>query len=238
MSTELEELWGQEWRAICDKIGKSGPIGAAISDNFLRRISVNAPVVLGYALICVAIHLTTGWYPGMFRILGVHDTWNGASLLQYTSLFTHIFAHSDYGHLKANMAYLLLIGPGVEHSFGSKNLIMIMFCVALTSALAHIVLGSSHVHQLGASGVVFACIILNSLSSASSGKIPLSFVLTAALYLGEELFKFFWPGDNISHHAHLTGGLVGAAAGFLIHQQKRKKKTTSIINKWLKSKKK
>ena len=66
----------------------------------------------------------TGWIPSMGRLLGVHDTWNSSRLWQYTSLITHIFAHSDYGHLKGNMTHLLLVGPGVEHAFGSKNLML------------------------------------------------------------------------------------------------------------------
>jgi membrane associated rhomboid family serine protease len=237
-SSQREETWSQEWKEICDKIAKSGPAGSFVANHILRRITINAPVVLLFVAICVVLHIMTGWFPGMFRILGVLDTWDGSRLLQYTSLFTHIFAHSDYNHLKGNMTHLLLTGPGVEYAFGSKNLAIIMLVVALVSAFAHIMFGSSYTHQLGASGVVFACILLNSLVSASNGKIPLSFILTATLYLGDEFFKFFWGGGAVSHHAHLTGGLVGAAAGFVIQKQRTKKKTKSIIEKWMKGKNK
>jgi membrane associated rhomboid family serine protease len=173
----------------------------------------------------------------MFRILGVADTWNSVSLLQYTSLMTHIFAHADYWHLRCNMTHLLLTGPGVEYAFGSKNIVIIMLLVAVSSALIHALVGSSYTHQLGASGVVFACILLNSLVSASNGMIPLSFILTAVMYLGEEMAKFVLNTDGVSHHAHLTGGLVGAAAGFYIHELRRKKKAQSFVNRWLKNNK-
>jgi membrane associated rhomboid family serine protease len=211
-----------------------GTIGKSVSDNFLRRLTVNAPVLLCFVVICVVIHVSTGWIANMGRILGVHDTWDTLRFpCQYTSLVTHIFAHSDYGHLRGNMTHLLLVGPSVEHVFGSKNLLLIMLVVAVVSAFAHILLGNAHTHQLGASGVVFACILLNSLVSATNGTIPLSFLLTVILYMGDELFQFFWNSDATSHHAHLTGGLVGAAAGFYIHRERSKSKTKTFLNKWM-----
>lgn len=155
-------------------------------------------------------------------MLAVHDTWKTTRPLQYTSLVTHIFVHSGFGHLRGNMTHLLLVGPSVEHAFGSLNVSIIMLVVAIVSAFAHILLGNNYSHQLGASGVVFACILLNSLVGASHGKIPMAFVLVAMLYLGEELALFFkfWNPDGISHHAHLTGGVVGAVAGFYIHRKR------------------
>ena len=93
-------------------------------------------------------------------------------------------------------------------------------------------MGSNGTHQLGASGVVFALILLNSLVSVNNGKIPVSFLIIAVSYLSEELFGFFFRRDATSHHAHLTGGLVGAAAGFHIHQQKRIDKTRKYVNTW------
>ena len=125
------------------------------------------------------------------------------------------------------MTHLLLVGPSVEHAFGSQNVSIIMLVVAVVSAFAHILLGNNYSHQLGASGVVFACILLNSLVGASHGKIPMAFVLVAILYLGEELALFFnfWNPDGISHHAHLTGGIVGAVAGFYIHRKQSSNKS-------------
>jgi Rhomboid family len=72
---------------------------------------------------------------------------------------------------------------------------------------------------LGASGVCFAFILLNSLVSAKRGKLPLSFVLTAIWWLGDELIDFFFSGDGVSHHAHLVGGIVGAAFGYYLRQE-------------------
>jgi membrane associated rhomboid family serine protease len=49
----------------------------------------------------------------------------------------------------------LLVGPSVEHEFGSTALIHIFGLVAFSSALVHILIGKPYTHQLGASGAVF-----------------------------------------------------------------------------------
>ena len=230
-----EVEWSHEWLEFCDRVATFSPF---LSNRILRRLTVNAPVILLFVAICTLLHIFVGcWSPSSGRILGVHDTWNTSRIpWQYTSLVTHIFAHSDFGHLRGNMTHLLLVGPGVEHAFGSRNVLKIMVIVAITSAFAHILIGNVRTHQLGASGVVFACILLNSIVSAENGKIPLSFVLTAILYLGEEFMNMLpvWSHKSAtSHHAHLTGGIIGAMAGFYIHKQRRRTKTKSIVDKWL-----
>lgn len=237
-TSELEQYWNGEWLKFCDWVATKGPVGNWISNQVLRRLTINAPVIIAFVTICVVVHAITGWMGvSAGRILGVHDTWKFTRFWQYTSLLTHVFAHSSVDHLRGNVTHLLLVGPSVEHKFGSKNVAFIIVLVAIVSAIVHILVGRVNSHQLGASGVVFACILLNSLVSAEDGKIPLAFVLVAMMFLGEEvaLFFRFWNPSNISHHAHLTGGLVGAAAGFYIHKQRRKEKARSAVHKWLAS---
>ena len=113
---------------------------------------------------------------------------------------------------------MLLVGPSSEAVFGSLNLIYIIVIVAISSAWAHILIGQPHTRQLGASGVCFAFILLNSLVSAKRGRLPVSFILTAVWWLGDELFDMFFAGDGVSHHAHLVGGIVGAAVGYRLRQ--------------------
>ncbi|GAX25435.1 hypothetical protein FisN_1Hh390 [Fistulifera solaris] len=234
---DVEEYWETKWNTFCDKVAASGVLGTKFADHVLRKLTVTAPVILSFVLVCTVLHFIGGWSESVQRMLAVHDTWNTSRPLQYTSLVTHIFVHSSFGHLRGNMTHLLLVGPSVEHAFGSQNISIIMMVVAIVSAFAHILVGNNYSHQLGASGVVFACIVLNSLVGASHGKIPLAFVLVAVLYLGEELALFFniWNPDGISHHAHLTGGIVGAVAGFYIHRQQSKKvpvRANTIANLW------
>ncbi|CAB9524512.1 Peptidase, S54 family [Seminavis robusta] len=238
MATGIEE-WKEKssdaWIDFCDKVeSKGGPVGEFVSRNILKRIVVNAPVLLGFVLICTLVHVCSVIYPGLRPILGVDERfteyWNPFS---YLSLFTHVVAHENWPHLQGNMVHLLLVGPSVEASFGSKNLFYIIVLVAFSSALVHLFVGKAHTYQLGASGVVFACILLSSLVTASTGTLPLSFLIVATWWLGDEFWKFFFSGDAVSHHAHLSGGIVGTIAGYYIHKKRAEQAAKGVASKWL-----
>lgn len=222
------------WDAFLDFLEESGgPIGKTISINFLRRLTIEAPVVVGFCFACVIIHILndTILY-GVSFTLGVDDTFQPFNWLQYVRLVSHIFAHDGIGHLKGNMVNLLLVGPSAEHVFGSFNMLIIFLLVAVTSAFAHIFIGSVHTRQLGASGVCFALILLNSLVSAKAGKIPLSFVLTAGLWITDEVMRMMFSKDGVSHHAHLTGAIVGTLAGYELHRRQEKDKLRRVTSAW------
>jgi len=130
------------------------------------------------------------------------------------------------------MVNLLLVGPSAEHVFGSQEILLVFALVAVTSAMAHILIGGTNTYQLGASGICFAMILLNSLVAAKSGKIPISFMLTAGLWITDEVFKLFFSGHGVSHHAHLTGAFVGSAAGYIIHRRKEQERVRSLARSW------
>ena len=52
--------------------------------------------------------------------------------------------------------------------------------------------------------------------AASSGRVPLTFLLTAVFWLSDEVQSIL-TRDGVSHAAHLAGALVGTAAGYAIH---------------------
>ena len=66
----------------------------------------------------------------------------------------------------------------------------------------------------GASGVVFAFIILTSFTSFRSGEIPLSFILVALIYIGQQLYDAVFVRDSVSQLSHIVGGAVGAVTGY------------------------
>jgi len=211
------------WDNVCDWFADRGEAPKWIADHFLRRLTVEAPVVICFCFLCVVIHiLASTVMPGLNHFLAVQDTFQLLSVMQYPRLLTHILAHDGLAHIKGNMTHLLMVGPSCEHVYGSGAMLYIFGLVAVASAAAHIVVGGTHTHQLGASGIVFSTILLNSLVAAEVGKIPVSFVLTAGLWVTDELYKFFFGTDGVSHHAHLTGAIVGTAAGYYLHGDKAK----------------
>ena len=69
---------------------------------------------------------------------------------------------------------------------------------------------------LGASGIVFAMIMLSSFVYSGKGEIPLTFLLVAAIYLGGQVVDGLFVQDNVSQMGHLMGGLVGSVVGFYL----------------------
>ena len=77
---------------------------------------------------------------------------------------------------------------------------------------------------LGASGIVFMLIMLASLSGFSGG-IPVTMLLVAALYLGQQVYDIVFVHDNVANFMHIVGGICGTGFGYFyaLHPQKRRK---------------
>ena len=234
-----------------------GTLGAFLSKHFFQKVSVNAPVLMSFIFLCSGMEIfracilaSSSSSSFLWNTFGVHDrlSWHPLALLTW---FTHVCVHENFAHYKGNMIHLLLVGPSVEHTFGSRNLSILILVVALSSAWAHILVSERNSHQIGASGVVFCAILLNSLCSMKEnnnsdesddphrGRLPLAFVITAVLWLGDELWDFFFARDHVSHHAHLVGGTVGALAGLYIHRyttsstSQTKPSSKGLFSRWI-----
>jgi membrane associated rhomboid family serine protease len=62
-------------------------------------------------------------------------------------------------------------------------------------------------------------ILLSSFTNFNSGEIPLTFILVMILYMFIQLFNTSGH-ENISHFAHIVGGLCGSFFGFFRPQRK------------------
>jgi len=187
------------------------------------RIRYNAPVTLTLALLCCAVmvagKLTNGAttqtfftaYPGL-----------SGSPLHYIQFFTYILGHGSIAHLSANLSLLLLIGPIHEEKFGSGLLLEMILVTALLTAILNALFFNTGL--LGASGIVFMLILLSSCANIQAGEVPLTLILVAFLYLGNEIYSSLGD-DNISQFAHLTGGVIGAFYGLLRGGSGKVKKT-------------
>ena len=96
---------------------------------------------------------------------------------------------------------------------------MVMLVTALVTGIFNLLFFPGTA-LLGASGVVFAMVLLCSFTgSTAEKKIPLTFLLVAVLYLGQQIYQAF-SADNISQMAHIVGGIVGSGFGFLLNRPK------------------
>lgn len=185
------------------------------------RITFNAPLVLGFALACLAATLL-GQVTGNSSTRSLFSTYRTSfgDPLMYIRLFTHVLGHADFSHLIGNMAYILLLGPGLEEKYGWRKLLAVVLVTAVITGVIHNLL-FPHTALLGASGVVFAFILLTSFTEFREGEVPLTFILVAVIYLGQQVWDAVAVRDNVSNLSHIIGGLVGGGAGYLLNRKNK-----------------
>ncbi len=179
-----------------------------------RRITYNAPVVLTFSLLSLAVLLlgsaTAGTFTAKFftlRFTAFDDP------LLYLRLFTHVLGHADWAHYSGNMLLLLLTGPMLEEKYGSRRLLIVVVFTAFATGVLHLAL-LPHVAVLGASGVVFAFILLASITGSGERQIPLTLIVVAVIYLGGEVLGGLFASDSISQLSHIIGGVIGCGFGY------------------------
>ncbi len=187
------------------------------------RITFNAPVVLWFSAICLAATIA-GYLSNGYLTRLLFMTYRGplSNPMTYVRLFTHVLGHSGFSHFIGNASYLLLLGPMLEEKYGSKALLEVIAITALITGVINSVF-FPNVALCGASGVVFAFIILASFTNFKQGEIPLTFILVALIYIGQQVFEGLTVSDNISNMAHIVGGLVGSVTGYILNRKGSKK---------------
>ncbi len=189
------------------------------------KIKYNAPVILTFALLCTGVfafseltgyRYTADWFVTHRGPLDDFRT--------YLTMFTYVLGHSSMQHFVNNMMLLLLVGPVVEEKYGSRNTLIIILATALITALANMAVTTDGL--IGCSGIVFAFIILCSMTSFRRGEIPLTMILVMIFYLGQEILNGVFQKDNISQLAHIIGGISGAAFGFFLNSADGSSKKT------------
>ena len=185
------------------------------------KISYNSPVVLTFVLLCLLVLLMSiGTHRRSTTLLFMTYHSSLFSPLTYLRFFTHVLGHSGWEHLIGNASYLLLLGPMLEEKYGSKTIVEIILMTALVTGIVNYIFFPS-VALCGASGVVFSFILLSSFTGFREGEIPLTFILVAVIYIGQQIFQGITVNDNISNMAHIVGGIVGAVIGYGLNKRRR-----------------
>ena len=183
------------------------------------KITFNSPVVLSFVIICfiamVVNYLTLG-VSNQFLFMTYHSQLT--SPMTYARLVTHVFGHAGWEHFIGNMMYILLLGPLLEEKYDSKRILQVIMITALVTGLINYMLFWD-VALCGASGVCFAFILLSSFTSFKEGEIPLTVVLVAIIFLGQQIYEGIVLKDDISNMAHVLGGIVGGIIGFHLNKK-------------------
>ncbi|MFD1552702.1 rhomboid family intramembrane serine protease [Putridiphycobacter roseus] len=175
------------------------------------KITFNSPVVLTFSFLSVLVYILTVQVGIGLEWFTLSPSFNYRNFYDYLKLFTYVFGHVNADHIIGNLSFILLLGPIIEEKYGSKNTLIIIASTALITAILHILFFKASL--LGASGIVFAFIILASLVNIRNKEIPITFILVALIFIGKEVIVFF-EQDNISQFAHIIGGFIGAFFGF------------------------
>ncbi len=187
----------------------------------VMKITLNAPTVLCFVVLAFGATLlgvlSGGELTGKF-----FATYRGSWLnpLTYLRLFTHVLGHRDFNHFIGNASYLLLLGPILEEKHGGARLLEVILMTALITGLIN-TLFFPGISLCGASGVVFAFILLTSFTGFREGELPITVILVAAIYIGQQVMAGMFVKDNISNMAHIVGGIVGAIAGYALNKKKK-----------------
>ena len=185
------------------------------------KIVINSPVVLTFSAICVlalALDKVTARNSTALLFSVYRSGASMASPFTYLRFFGHVFGHLDMTHLTGNLMMLLILGPMLEERYGGKILTAVIAVTALITGVASFILFPNQA-LMGASGVVFAFILLASFTSFKEREIPLTFILVAILYIGQQIYQGIFVDDNVSQFTHILGGITGSILGYNLNKK-------------------
>jgi Uncharacterized membrane protein (homolog of Drosophila rhomboid) len=183
------------------------------------KITFNSPVILGFVAISFVVTLLNALTRGASNTL-LFMTYRSSLLspLTYIRLFTHVLGHMGFEHYIGNMAYILLLGPMLEEKYGAKKILEVMAITAVATGVLNSLLFSRS-GLCGASGIVFAFILLTSFTSFRKGELPITVILVAVIFIGQQILQGIFVQDNISNMSHIIGGIVGAVIGYQLNKK-------------------
>lgn len=184
------------------------------------KITFNSPVILSFVAVCFVVMILnylTGGVSNQVLFMTYHSPLT--SPMTYIRFFTHVLGHAGWEHFIGNMAYILLLGPMLEEKYGSVRMIQVIGITAFVTGLINYVF-FWNVALCGASGVCFAFILLSSFTSFREDEIPLTVILVAAIFLGQQIYEGIAVQDQISNMAHIFGGIVGGVIGFKLNKER------------------
>lgn len=185
------------------------------------KITFNSPVIVGFTGICL-LTLFLNWITNGLSNSLFFSVYRAPlnNPLSYIRLIGHVFGHVNWEHFIGNSMLILVVGPLLEEKYGSMSIALVIGVTAVVTGLIHTAIFPGTM-LLGASGVVFALILLSSFTSVKEGEVPITFILVACIYIGEQIYQGIMIEDNISNLTHIVGGIVGASFGNVFNRRKR-----------------
>jgi membrane associated rhomboid family serine protease len=158
------------------------------------------------------------------------------------TVLTHMFMHGSFMHLLGNMAFLWLVGCVLEIGLGRfQYMVLYLLGGICATALFYLFNMNSLTPLIGASGAISG---LMGAYTVAYGKTKINIfyslgfyfnytrvyaILLLPLWIGYEVFQYFYfSGSNVAYMAHV-GGLIGGASIGLINMKLLKKEEHKIF---------
>ena len=176
------------------------------------KITFEAKITLIITALCLIVFVLFHYYPAQLgSVFVLNGKFNTESVSAYLSTVGYIFGHAGSEHLLGNLSFFLVLSPIIEKAYGGKKYVLMIVTAAIFTAIIHILFWENGL--MGLSGIVFMLIILSTLIHAKSNELPFTFLLVLLLYFSKEVYLSF-SKDNVSHMAHLAGGISGIFWGY------------------------
>lgn len=131
---------------------------------------------------------------------------------------TSLFLHGSWVHLTNNAFCLFVFGCSLEKKIGTFAFIIVYFISGIGGNILFQIF-ESNAYGIGASGAIFGIICSMAFTDPKAfvvtpgAPLPLPIILFAPLYIGNEFIALGGDTSNISHIAHIGGGIAGAFVG-------------------------
>ena len=135
---------------------------------------------------------------------------------QYYRLFTCMFLHGGLIHLVCNMYSLFIVGPQINHIYGTLKYMIIYFVGGLISSIISYIF-SPNTLSVGASGAIFA-LVGSLLAFALSERKNINKTYISGLFQVIVINLFIgFSMTNIDNSAHIGGLAGGLIIGFVLY---------------------
>ena len=176
------------------------------------KITFEAKITLIITALCLIVFVLFHYYPAQLgSVCVLNGKFNTGSVTDYLSTIGYIFGHASPEHLLGNLSFFLVLSPIIEKTYGRNKYMIMIVTAAIFTAIIHILFWENGL--MGLSGIVFMLIILSTLIHAKSNELPFTFLLVLLIYFSQEVYLSF-SKDNVSHMAHLAGGISGIFWGY------------------------
>lgn len=199
---------------------KNNAAAAGGEERTMKKLQYNSPVILTFFLLSLGV-LLLDWLTSGWTTLHAFCVYRSslADPMFYVPAVRSCAGPCGLRPLPGQYAAAFGDRPPLEEKYGSRTLLAGILLTAGVSGILQCVFfpGSA---LLGASGIVFMLIMLASLAGMKDGRIPLTLILAAVLYLGQEVYAMVALRDNVANFMHLVGGVTGTVFGVVLAKRR------------------